>query len=190
MKAFLKNFAILAAVLATASYSYAAPVCNVSNACETPAATAQGALIINAASLLGIQSLNSVGPNGNQVNSNYFFAVTTSNLGATVATINNSGDGTTVVGVTPTHNGSATPGSSVTAGSVQGTKGGTTYNVYAQACPAGTSANGTNCSLWAKVDASQVTTTAYPASVFAVPVKPGDATTVSIRARTAVPAGD
>jgi len=75
-------------------------------------------------------------------------------------------------------------------GSVQGTKGGAAYWIYAQACPSGTSTNGAKCSLWALVDTSQVTTTAYPSSVFAVPIKPTDATVNSIAARTNVPAGD
>ena len=189
MKNFIRHLVFFGSLGILSSIVQAAPVCGTSgNACETPAATAQSGLTINAASLLGIESLNSVGPNGNQTSSNYFFAVTTTDLGSTVGSITNSGTGTTVVGVTPTHPASTTPSAIVTAGQVQGTKGGTTYWVYAQACPSGTSANGSNCSQWAKVDASQVTTTAYPGSVFAVPTKPTDATINSIAVRTNVPA--
>src|SRR5579864_7842513 len=116
----MRNIRFLSTVGATllglSSYVLAVPVCNSGAACETPVATTQSGLTLNAGSILGIQCLNSIGPNGNQVNSNYFFAVTTTDLGSTVASITNSGTGTTVVGVTPTHNGSATPSSNVTAG--------------------------------------------------------------------------
>ena len=190
MKNLLRSFAILGSVGMLSSIAQATPVCGTSgNPCENPAAVSQS-ITINAASLLGIDSLNSVGPNGNATSSNYFFAVSNTDLGNTVGTINNSGTGLTVVGVTPTHPASSTPGTTVTAGQVQGTKGGTTYWVYAQACPSATSANGANCSQWVKVDASQVTTTAYPGSVFSAPSAGADATLNSISVRTNVPGGD
>jgi hypothetical protein len=170
----------------------AAPVCLVGNPCEPPGAATQSGLTINAASILGLDCTSSSGANGNTVGSNYFFAVSNTDLGASVATISNSGTGTRVVGVTPTHNGSATPGTAVNNGRVDGTKGGTSYWIYAQVCPAGVSANGgADCSAWIKVSATQLTTTAYPATVFqSAPTKPGDATINSITVHTTIPAGD
>lgn len=193
MKRTLKSAFAAVVFLATGTaLAHATCTTTAGDTCQPPAATTQSGIVINASSLLGLECLNSQTGTGNPVDSNYFFAVTTTNFGSTEANggITNSGTGLTVVGVTPTHNGSATPSSTVTAGAVQGTKGGTTYYLYAQACPSGTAANGTNCSQWVLVDASQVTTTAYPTSVFAAPVKPTDATVNSIAARTNVPAGD
>src|SRR5437899_911440 len=140
---------VLGLTLGLSGYASAAPVCGSSGVlCENPVATTQSGIIINASNFLGLECLNSSGPNGNQTTSNYFFAVSNTDLGSTVANggITNSGTGTAVVGVTPTHPASTTPSSSVTAGQVQGTKGGTSYWIYAQACPAATSSNGTNCS--------------------------------------------
>src|SRR5882672_5468122 len=99
MKTILKNFAILALALSATSSAYAA--CNGGSACELPAGNGSaGSWTASASGMTGIQSLDSVGPSGNQAGSRYFFAAASSNLGATVAKggISTTGDGTQVIG--------------------------------------------------------------------------------------------
>jgi len=139
--------------------------------------------------MTGIQSLDSVGPSGNQAGSRYYFAAADSNLGATVAKggISTTGDGTEVVGSFALNSGS-TPGSTVTGGVVQQLLGGQTYFFYAQACPSGALLDSSNCSQWAQIGSKS--SLAYPLSVFVAPTKPTDATVNTIAARTNVPAAD
>ena len=190
MKAFLKNFAILAAALGATSYAYAA--CNGGSACELPTGNGSaGSWTASASGMTGIQNLDSVGPNGNQAGSRYFFAATNSNLGATVAKggISTTGDGTQVIGSFALNSGS-TPGSTVTGGVVQQLLGGQTYFFYAEACPSGALLDSANCSQWAQIGSKS--SLAYPVSpnVFGAPAKPADASMNSIDARTTLPNAD
>jgi hypothetical protein len=170
------------------SSAYAA--CNSTTPCELPATNNSAASwTASASGMTGIQCLDSVGPNGNQANSRYFFAATTSNFGSTVAngSISTTGDGTQEIGDFALNSGS-TPGSTVTGGVVQQLLGGQTYYFYAQACPSGATLDSTNCSQWAQIGSKS--SLAYPASVFVAPTKPTDATVNTIAARTTVPAAD
>jgi hypothetical protein len=179
---------VLGLSLGFAQYAHA--VCDGSTNCELPASNSSaGSWTASASGITGIQSLNSVGPSGNNAGSRYYFAAVTSSLGSTTAkgTISTTGDGTQVIGSFALNSGS-TPGSLVTGGVVQPLLGAQTYFVYAQACPSGALLDSARCSNWALLGSKA--TLAYPTSVFLTPVRPADATQDSIFARASVPTAD
>src|ERR1019366_5663194 len=97
-----------------AGRAWAVPVCNGTSPGERPDfnSTTESGWTISASAITLIKCLVSIGPNGNQVPSNYWAAATTTDMGPSTpnTTINNSGNGLTVIGNTPTHNGTSNPG--------------------------------------------------------------------------------
>src|SRR3982751_2384189 len=98
----IKFFAVAVLSMGLTGSALAVPVCSVGSTCENPGSATQSGLTINASSIQGLDCTSSSGANGNNVGSNYFFAVSNTDLGASVANggVTNSGTGTRVVGVT------------------------------------------------------------------------------------------
>ncbi len=143
-----------------------------------------------------MQALNSGSSDGNEQFSNYYFALTTTDRGASAANgsiVSDLAAGTTVIGPS-VQNFSSDPASTVTGGFVTPTKGASAYYAYAQACPNGAGVNTLQCSRWVKIKSNTTTTLAYPSNPFAVPVQGAigvaDVTTGGIRVRTSIGSTD
>lgn len=167
--------------------------CDGVTTCERPNAngTTQSGWSVSASGVSGVKALVSVGPTGNQVGSQYYFGVSNPSLGATVANggFTPGGSGARVISTAFATNASQTTTSTVFGGAVQQILGGTSYSVYAQACPSGTGIyNSAGCSAWTLI--GSFSSSNYPASVFSAPVAPTDATINTIAVRTNVPTAD
>src|SRR5258708_32090421 len=127
--------------------------CDGVTTCERPNfdGSTQAGWTISASGVSGIKTLVSVGPTGNTVNSQYYFGVSNTNLGATVANggFTPGGSGARVISTAFASNGSQTPSNTVFGGAVQQILGGTSYFFYSQACPSTSGIyNSAGCSAW------------------------------------------
>src|SRR5882724_4036536 len=132
----MKNTRFLIALgltLGVSAYAVAAP-CDNSSACENPSSngTTQAGWVASASGMTGVKALNSVGPSGNAIGSHYFFAATTSNLGATTAkgTISTTGTGTQVIGSFALASSPQAPATVINGGVVNSLLGNQTYFFY------------------------------------------------------------
>ncbi len=190
MKRSMKWSLLAGALLFSVGPTAFSATCDNSTDCELPLTNNSAATWTpSATGVSSIKCFNSVGPTGNKIGSWYYMAAASSDLGATVAHggITTTGTGTQVIGSFTT-NSSASSSSVVTGGAVQNLLGAATYYFYAQACPSAAALDSGHCSLWARIGSRG--TTAYPATVFLSPTKPGDASVNTIVSRTSVPVSD
>ncbi len=128
--------------------------CTLALPCQTPAA---GAITGNTITTISANVRNSATATPNDTNSLYYFEATTAGAPSTVQDPVSG----TVVFVAVQYLGAGNVIDTI-AGQIKPVVGGTTYNIFVRACPAGQSVSHANCSAWLNLGSRA--TTAYPSN--------------------------